>query len=478
MNSLQLVSRWLCEQKGPITTTINLALVCSQFSREIVEPVLKLEHLSFDNISLFRSLGVRKQTLPYYAASSGNLSLLQWTIQETNFKLDHRLFAKATIGGNLEMMKWLRLQNCPWDEHVCSLAAKHGHLEILKWARENGCEWNEWTYHDAIIGGNDHIFYWLCEQDCPFDAAGNLAGLAAAKLNRLDLLKHIKIVLPFVQFDNMVCQRAATLESLTMLEWLEQNGAFLGTSITNSAAEYGRLATLEWLCSKGHLYSKQTWSNASAGGHLFLLEWALKNGHDINFKDVLDCAIRFDRLPIVKWAIQHGAVLERNSPIIAVENGNLSMLIWLLDNGTVYASGRELYKTAYLYENFHIIEWLFTQGYQFHDGIATECITHLQFAMLKWLKDRGWSIDWTLLLSNSIGTYTSRKLFRWARQFTFFDDKPFLCTQAGQSGNLKLLIYFREQGCPWDDKFLKNVSSFEQWHIVEWALANGVPRTS
>ncbi len=477
MNSLQLVSRWLCEQETPVTTTINLGLTCRQFSNEIVYPVMKLEHLSFDNISLFRLLGVRKRNLPYCAASSGNLSFLQWIIQKTNFKLDQRLLQKATMSGNLEMMKWLHSQNCPQDDYVCSFAAKYGHLEILKWARENGYEWNEWTYYYAIIKDNDHIFYWLCEQGCPFDAAGNLAGLAAAKRDRLDLLKHIKIVLPHVQFDNLVCQSAATLESLAILEWLEQNGAFMHSSSLSGAAEYGRLATLEWLCSKGHLCDKQTWLSASAGGHLFLLEWALKNGHDIDFKNVLDCAIRFDHLHIVKWALQLGAILDLKSTIIAVEHGNLSMLMWLISNGTVLPSAKKLYKRAYNFERFHIIEWLFAQGYQFHDGIVKECITDGQFVILKWLKERGCPINWTFLLYNSIGPGTSRKLFKWARQFTSLEDNPYLCITAGEQGGLKLLIYFREQGCPWDETFLEKVSSNKQWHIVEWALANGVPRS-
>ena len=45
-------------------------------------------------------------------------------------------------GGHLEVLKWARENDCPWDEYTCRAAAKGGHLETLKWARENGCPWD------------------------------------------------------------------------------------------------------------------------------------------------------------------------------------------------------------------------------------------------------------------------------------------------------------------------------------------------
>ena len=100
--------------------------------------------------------------------------------------------------GHLEVLKWARENDCPWDVHVrvrgagrpprgaevgarerlpvgrvdvrgrgegrpprgaevgarerlpvgrgdVRGAAKGGHLEVLKWARANGCPWDEWT---------------------------------------------------------------------------------------------------------------------------------------------------------------------------------------------------------------------------------------------------------------------------------------------------------------------------------------------
>ena len=49
---------------------------------------------------------------------------------------DEYTCAFATAGGYLEVLMWLRDNNCPWDEFTCFKAAQGGHLEVLKYAHE------------------------------------------------------------------------------------------------------------------------------------------------------------------------------------------------------------------------------------------------------------------------------------------------------------------------------------------------------
>ena len=49
-----------------------------------------------------------------------------------------KLCYNAAKYGNIDLLKWLRSNNCPWDNNTCSAAAYAGHFEILKWAREKG----------------------------------------------------------------------------------------------------------------------------------------------------------------------------------------------------------------------------------------------------------------------------------------------------------------------------------------------------
>ena len=54
--------------------------------------------------------------------------------------------------GHLEMLKWARENDCPWNEWTCVHAAYGGHLEVLKWLRENDCPWGERTCKSAAHG--------------------------------------------------------------------------------------------------------------------------------------------------------------------------------------------------------------------------------------------------------------------------------------------------------------------------------------
>ena len=75
----------------------------------------------------------------------------------------------AASGGDLEMLKWARENDCPWDKQTCADAAMGGHLEVLKWARENGCPWDERTCAFAAEGGHLEMLKWARENDCPWN---------------------------------------------------------------------------------------------------------------------------------------------------------------------------------------------------------------------------------------------------------------------------------------------------------------------
>jgi len=59
-----------------------------------------------------------------------------------------------------EILKWARINDCPWDESTCTGAVLEGHLEIIKWLRENDCPWDEFTCSNAALKGHFEI-KWL-----------------------------------------------------------------------------------------------------------------------------------------------------------------------------------------------------------------------------------------------------------------------------------------------------------------------------
>ena len=77
-----------------------------------------------------------------------------------------RLCALAAYTGNLEMLKWLRDNECPWSASTCTFAAQNGNLEVLQWARGQNCPWDEHTYKSAIKNGHTNVAEWAHVNGC------------------------------------------------------------------------------------------------------------------------------------------------------------------------------------------------------------------------------------------------------------------------------------------------------------------------
>ena len=105
------------------------------------------------------------------AINFGDLSGMQLLHQRDDLDdIFNSLCMCAAEEGQLEILKWLRANDFPWNESTCLWAAKCGHLEVLQWARTNGCQWNELTCHSAALGGHLEVLQWARANDCPWDA--------------------------------------------------------------------------------------------------------------------------------------------------------------------------------------------------------------------------------------------------------------------------------------------------------------------
>ena len=81
----------------------------------------------------------------------------------------------AARSGQLEELKALRADGCPWDAGTCWAAVEGGHLEVLQWARANGCPWNVYTCLEAAEGGHLEVLQWLRANGCPWDKVQYIA---------------------------------------------------------------------------------------------------------------------------------------------------------------------------------------------------------------------------------------------------------------------------------------------------------------
>eukprot|EP00590_Aulacoseira_subarctica_P006983 CAMPEP_0172422566 /NCGR_PEP_ID=MMETSP1064-20121228/8701_2 /TAXON_ID=202472 /ORGANISM="Aulacoseira subarctica , Strain CCAP 1002/5" /LENGTH=81 /DNA_ID=CAMNT_0013163481 /DNA_START=760 /DNA_END=1008 /DNA_ORIENTATION=- len=66
-------------------------------------------------------------------------------------------------------MKWLKEQECPWNETAFMAAAEHGNLKNMKWLKKNGCPWCVATSAAAAMNGSIVNIKWLKANGCPWN---------------------------------------------------------------------------------------------------------------------------------------------------------------------------------------------------------------------------------------------------------------------------------------------------------------------
>ena len=97
-------------------------------------------------------------------------STISWALEKCSEEKE-RFCWRMAEKGNLELLKCLHENGCPWDVRTCSKAAENGHLECLKYAHENGCPWeDEWNCCEAAQNGHLECLKYLHEKGCPGSA--------------------------------------------------------------------------------------------------------------------------------------------------------------------------------------------------------------------------------------------------------------------------------------------------------------------
>ena len=112
----------------------------------------------------------RRELLCAAAARSGQLEELK-VLRADGCPWDWQTCRAAAKGGHLEVLQWLRANDCPWDEDMCEGAAEGGHLEVLQWAHANGCPWSEEELYMAAKKGHEMIVRFLIEAQAHVDKA-------------------------------------------------------------------------------------------------------------------------------------------------------------------------------------------------------------------------------------------------------------------------------------------------------------------
>ena len=145
-------------------------------------------------------------------------STISWALEKCSEEKE-RFCWRMAEKGNLELLKCLHENGCPWDVRTCSKAAENGHLECLKYAHENGCPWDEWNCCEAAQNGHLECLKYLHEKGCPWD---RWACESAAQYGHLECLKYLHE--NGCPWDRDTCISAALEHEMECLQYMYEKG--------------------------------------------------------------------------------------------------------------------------------------------------------------------------------------------------------------------------------------------------------------
>ena len=232
-----------------------------------------------------------------------SLAILLWAEDALNIPLDNAMCDVAAAAGDLEALEHLRGKGCIWKAATCAAAAAAGHMHVLKHLRSapivlasvnsnnkvvkegergSGCRWDERACTAAVKGGHLDVLVWLrsASPPCPWKEAE-------------------------------LCNIAAAVGSLQMLQYLRANGCPWSDEATRVAAQHGHLSVLEFMVmpssspNHGPLpFSEQVCASAAFEGHLHILQFARSAAVPAKaYWDEMTCAwaAQAGRLEVLKW---------------------------------------------------------------------------------------------------------------------------------------------------------------------------------
>lgn len=96
-----------------------------------------------------------------------NLEILKW-FRQHEFPWDSSVTSEASRCNNFEALVWCIENGCPISPNICDYAIMNDNFEMLKWARSNGCEWGDqnqiyFRLHDSE---NEEMFEWVVKNGC------------------------------------------------------------------------------------------------------------------------------------------------------------------------------------------------------------------------------------------------------------------------------------------------------------------------
>ncbi|PNH01918.1 Ankyrin repeat domain-containing protein, partial [Tetrabaena socialis] len=461
--TLRLVNKATAAQfRGPQHTTVRLSVLvpCHAFAWR------------WGGSDATRGLTVRQRTqLPSLTARSGNIANLEVLHARDDLvtsPMNKAVLEAAAGAGQLEVCRWLRQHDCPWDASAPDAAAGAGHKEVCEWLLTEGCQ---------LLG---------CTPPRPCAPPQLQLQQAVARPARRR---------PFSAV--VMLGRAAGRGHRAVCEWLLTHGCPEDVGAASDAARGGHVGLMDWLLARtaGAQRSNDVWIllDAAAAGcdlptlqrlhHTYLdsrdeelsvaqhrtilveaagsstadwrdkVEWLEGRGHPRTNSVCTEAVQRVDGRERLEWLQQRGYPLTAGTLNQAAQHGNADALDFLMAQG-VQLSGHQAYTDMFRAArggHLAVLRVLHAHGVRIGQrsvNIAAAGAANGHLAVVAW--------------GVQLGAALSVDLYK----------------AAASSGSAEVMAWLHERGCPWNASVFAAAAAVGREEQLEWLAARGCPMGS
>ncbi|KAL4113574.1 hypothetical protein QTP88_017181 [Uroleucon formosanum] len=215
--------------------------------------------------------------------------------------------------------------------------------------------------------------------------------------------------------------------------------------IPSKAAYYGNLTCLKYAHQQGIPWDISTCTAATLGEKYDCLKYAVENGCPLNESGPINQALGKGNLLFLKYLHEQGCPWSAVTSKYAIWGRNLKCLEYIHANGCPWSEST-CYE-AVISQNFECLKFVVENGCPLtENAINQAAVDNLLF--LKYLHERGcpWSVE------------------------TF--------ARAASTGDLDCLKYLQANGCPWDVSTCTNAVKNQHFSCLEFVVNNGCPLNS
>jgi hypothetical protein len=191
-------------------------------------------------------------------------------------------------------------------------------------------------------------------------------------------------------------------------------------------------------------------------------------------KSVCVAAVEGRHLSLLRWLREQGCPWDDQCVTSAASGGNLELLRWVLKSGCPYdLENRQVTSAAAGSGNFALLQFVVERGFVLGPGTAAAAISRGDLPMLRWLREKGcpWKESDVCRMAACCGKLDVLELCH--AQGGKLDVEVFL--SAARRGSVPMLQWLRERGCPWHRSTCQEAATYGRLSALRWLKENGCP---